>query len=141
MRLNEIMSTDVLTAEPNESAPSASERMKQQRIHHLVVMEGNALIGVISSRDLQGQSESDPRATRTVAELMTKTPITASPRTTAREAANRLRGRTIGCLPVVEGKKVVGIITTSDLLDLIGRGAAGRTGERPRPSIFRRAPR
>ena len=40
-----------------------------------------------------------------------------------RQAANLLRGRTIGCLPIVEDGKAVGIVTTTDLLELIGRGS------------------
>jgi acetoin utilization protein AcuB len=54
---------------------------------------------------------------------MTSNLATATPSMTVRQAANLLRGRTIGCLPVLEGGKPVGIVTTTDLLDLIGRGA------------------
>jgi CBS domain-containing protein len=42
---------------------------------------------------------------------------------TIRQAANLLRGRTIGCLPVLEDGKLVGILTTTDLLELIGRAS------------------
>jgi acetoin utilization protein AcuB len=51
---------------------------------------------------------------------------------TVRQAANLLRGRTIGCLPVVEDGAILGIVTTIDLLELIGRGA-----ERPVPKTRR----
>jgi CBS-domain-containing membrane protein len=40
--------------------------------------------------------------------------------TTIRQAANLLRGRTIGCLPVMEDSKLVGIVTVTDLLELVG---------------------
>jgi CBS domain-containing protein len=40
-----------------------------------------------------------------------------------REAANLMRGRSIGCLPVLDGRKLVGIVTVTDLLELLGRGA------------------
>lgn len=51
---------------------------------------------------------------------MVREVATASPETTIRQAANMLRGRTIGCLPVVEDSKLVGIVTVTDLLDLVG---------------------
>jgi acetoin utilization protein AcuB len=49
--------------------------------------------------------------------------VTASPQMTVRQAANLMRGRGIGCLAVIEGARPVGILTTTDLLELIGRGA------------------
>jgi CBS domain-containing protein len=58
-----------------------------------------------------------------VSEVMASHLVTATPETTIRQAANLLRGRTIGCLPVLYGDKPVGIVTTTDLLDLVGRGA------------------
>ena len=54
---------------------------------------------------------------------MTDNLATAAPDTTIRHAANLLRGRSIGCLPVLDEGEAVGIVTITDLLDLIGRGA------------------
>jgi CBS domain-containing protein len=42
---------------------------------------------------------------------------------TIRQAANLLRGRMIGCLPVLEGGKLIGILTATDMLEQIGRGS------------------
>jgi acetoin utilization protein AcuB len=67
--------------------------------------------------------------------------ISAAARMTVRKAANLLRGRTIGCLPVVEEGKLVGIVTISDLLERIGRGSE-RPIERGRRWILKgRGPR
>jgi acetoin utilization protein AcuB len=52
---------------------------------------------------------------------MTAPVATAAPDTTVREAANLLRGRHIGCLPIVEDGRLVGIVTVADLLDLLAR--------------------
>ena len=120
MRLREIMSTRVQTIAPTESAETAWERMSAHRIHHLVVVSENDL-GIISDTDLGGIRGETLRQGRTVADLMSPAHVKAEPETTIRQAANLLRGRSIGCLPVFEGAKLVGIITTTDLLGLIGR--------------------
>ena len=57
-----------------------------------------------------------------VAELMTRPVVTAGRTDTVRVLANLMRGRTIGCVPVVEDERLVGIVTVSDLLEALGRG-------------------
>jgi acetoin utilization protein AcuB len=92
-----------------------------RRIHHLVVTLGAGRVGVVSARDLESLAES--RSFRTVGEVMSAPAVTAEPHMTIRQAANLLRGRTIGCLPVLEDGKLIGILTTTDLLEQIGRGS------------------
>jgi acetoin utilization protein AcuB len=123
MRLMEIMTTDVETASPGEDAERAFQRMRTHRIHHLVVMDGRQVVGVVSDRDLGGPRGKGVRDGRTVSELMSEQAVTASPTTSVRQAANLLRARTIGCLPVVENGRLAGIVTLTDLLELLGRGA------------------
>jgi acetoin utilization protein AcuB len=120
MRLVEIMTRDVKTAAPGESADEAYGRMRLHRIRHLVVMDGKRVVGIISERDLGGSRGAPLRTGRTVEELMLRDVVTATPQATTRQAANMLRGRTIGCLPVMEGSKLVGIVTVTDLLELVG---------------------
>jgi acetoin utilization protein AcuB len=136
MRLQEIMSTTVETITPDTSVAEAKTRMKREGIHHLVIGRGKRLIGVISSRDL-----SAALATAPVAELVAGKPVTATPKTTVREAANLLRGRNIGCLPVTEDAAVVGIVTVSDLLELLGKGAERPTPRSTRWTLKGRGPR
>jgi CBS-domain-containing membrane protein len=116
MRLQDIMSTPVETVTPHTPVAEAHGLMKRQGIHHLVVMDGRKAVGVVSARDLTANRAGS------VGDIMSAPVATARPRATVREAANLLRGRTVGCLPIVDGGKVVGIVTTSDLLELLGRG-------------------
>jgi acetoin utilization protein AcuB len=120
MRLMEIMTTDVQAASPSEDAEKAFQRMRTQRIRHLVVLDGRRVVGVLSERDVGGARGRALRAGKTVGELMSDQAVTASPTTTVRQAANLLRARTIGCLPIVEDGKP-GIVTLTDLLELLGR--------------------
>jgi acetoin utilization protein AcuB len=104
--------------------------MRQMRIRHLVVQEGRRIVGVVSDLDLENLGSMGE--VEKVEDVMSSPAVTASPETTLRQAANLLRGRSIGCLPVVEKDRLIGIVTTTDLLDLIGRGA-----ERPIPKTRR----
>lgn len=122
MRLKEIMSTDVITAAPDESASAAWSRMDQEGVRHLVVTEGGRLLGVISERDLGGRTGGAVRRGRTVGELMTPQVATATPGTALRKAANLMHGRLIGSLPVVDDGRLVGIVTATDVLQALGRG-------------------
>jgi len=124
MRLLEVMSTQVKTAEGAEDAEAALFRMKQGGFHHLVVMRGSQVEGVLSSEDLGGPKGEAVRRGKTVADLMVRSPLVADSKTTLRTAANLLRGRSIGCLPVVDDGKLTGIVTVSDICSWVGRGAA-----------------
>lgn len=126
MRLREIMKTRVESISANESAEAAANRMRSARIRHLVVQDGKKIVGVISDRDI-GRLGSF-RQIETVEEVMSAPVVTASPDTTLMKAANLLRGRTIGCLPIMERGGLVGIVTITDVLELVGRGE-----ERPVP--------
>jgi len=122
MRLADIMSSPVETIDVDESAENAWNRMQLRKIHHLVVMKEGEAVGVISARDLSGPRGVALRWAGSVEELMSPQIVTASPDTTVREAANLLRGRNIGCLPILRGRKVVGIVTITDLIEMVGRG-------------------
>jgi acetoin utilization protein AcuB len=122
MRIYEIMTSNVQTAPVHESAERAWELMRSNRIHHLVVLRNKEVVGIVTDRDLGGARGASLRANRTVEQLMTPHVVSAGPKTTVREAANLLRGRSVGCLPVIERGRILGIVTVSDLLDLIGRG-------------------
>lgn len=113
------MKESVETVGPGDTADVAWERMGQRRIRHLIAMEGREVVGILSQRDIASAAA---RKGRAVEDLMSAPAVTAEPRTTLREAANELRGRTLGCLPVLDKGKLLGIVTTTDLLELLGRG-------------------
>jgi len=126
MRVQDVMSNEVQTIQPSATAGDAWEYMQSKRIHHLVVTDRGAIVGVLSDRDEGGRAGRAVRAGRRVRDLMTRDVVTIDRTDTVRRAARVMRGRTIGCLPVTRGRKLVGIVTTADLLELLGRG-----GDRP----------
>jgi acetoin utilization protein AcuB len=140
MRVQDVMTRDVNTVSAAATADQAWTLMRTKNIHHLVVLEGPEIAGVISNRDLGGRHGATVRDTRLVSELMTTNVVTIEPETPVRKAANLLRGRSIGCVVVVREGRVVGIVTTADLLELMGRGIERPVATTQRRTINHRAP-
>jgi len=118
MRIGDIMSEDVETISLGASVGEAREAMRRQELRHLLVMEGQRVVGVVSDRDLGRGSKNDGTW---IEDVMSKPIVTVERDATLRKAANLMRGNRIGCLPVLEEGRPVGIVTISDLLDLIGK--------------------
>ena len=140
MRVNEIMSLNVKTVTASTSADDAWEMMRGARIHHLVIMEGKVVAGVFSARDAGGARGNAVRAGHMVSDLMSKHLVTAEKDATVKKVANLMRGHTIGSVVVVDTGRPVGIVTTSDLLELLGRGAIKPTPVSKRAPLNFRAP-
>ena len=141
MRLQDVMTHPVETIEPDQSADEAWNRMRIGGFHHLVVKEGGRVLGVLSDRDLGGSRGAALRRGHSAGELMSAPVVTASSRTTVRQAANLLRGRFLGCLPVVNGRRLVGIVTIADLLELVGRGRERAVVQGKRWTLKHRGPK
>lgn len=124
MRVSDIMNAPVYTIGADEAATAAWETMRFRRTRHLVVKDADGRVrGVVSASDLGGKNGESLRAGRRVRELMTEKLVTVTPETTVREAANLMRGHSVNCLPVFNGRdRLKGIVTVVDLLELIGRG-------------------
>jgi CBS domain-containing protein len=66
--------------------------------------------------------------------------VTVEPTMTVRQAANVMRGRSIGCLVVARSGRAIGIVTVSDILELVGRGLDRGAVKSTRPTLHHRAP-
>ena len=140
MRVQDVMTEDVKTISPAAAADDAWSLMRFNRVHHLVVLRGRRVVGVLSDRDAGGRRGAWVRANSLVADLMTAPAVTVEPTMTIRQAANLMRGRSIGCLVVVESGHAVGIVTVSDLLELVGRGLDRGAAKSGRPLLQHRTP-
>jgi acetoin utilization protein AcuB len=139
MRVFEVMTEGVQTVSPAMPASDACELMRGKRLHHLVVTQGKEILGVLSDRDTGGRVGAAARAGLTVADIMTRHVVTVGRTDTIRTVANLMRGRTIGCVPVLDEGKLVGILTVSDLLEMLGRGIE-RPAKPARPLATHRVP-
>lgn len=103
---------------PDDSVYDALKLLADHEVGALVVMDGAALVGVLSERDytrkvaLQGRNSRDTR----VAEIMTRQVIVVNPRTGTRDCMALMREKRIRHLPVVEGGTVLGMISIRDLM-------------------------
>ncbi len=137
MRLQDVMSREVRTIAASTTADEAWSLMRNHGIHHLVVTEGRRVAGVVSARDERRPSAGDDT---TVGDVMTAPAVTADQNMTARRAANTMRSRSIGCLVVVDSARPIGIVTVTDLLELMGRGFDKRVPTATRRTISHRVP-
>lgn len=119
------MTAEVVTVKPDDTLKQANHLLKSHRIQHLPVVEGDTLVGIVSGTDIRNSTlevtEVDHKGemlvkNRTVEEIMIKDVITVSPWDTVEDALLIFHRRRFGALPVVEGKKLVGIITKVDVL-------------------------
>ena len=137
MRVREVMHKQTLrTIKPNETVAFGKELFRRYDVHHLLVMDGRDLVGIVADRDLADQREDLP-----IEKLMISPPITIPPDEHIRKAAALMSGQVIGSLPVVEDGKVLGIITTYDLISLIAKGAIHPAPNAERPVLAKRGPR
>jgi acetoin utilization protein AcuB len=133
MYVGRIMHTHLVTVPPDTTILKAKEIIAEKKIHHLLVVNSNQdLLGIISDRDIK-QSWASPATTLSIHELnyllsqltvemiMVKKIITISPNTTIERAAHIMQQNRISSLPVIEGGKLVGIITTNDVMEVLLR--------------------
>lgn len=125
--VSQIMSKDLVVLTPTQSLYDAERLFNKHNIRHIPVVESDRIVGVISRSDLLRISYSNLSADEesvesliydsyTIPQVMTRVPITIDPETTIKEAAEILSLHSFHSIPVVDKGKLVGIITTTDLL-------------------------
>jgi CBS domain-containing protein len=118
-----LMSTDLFTVRPDDLVDLAASVMEWRHIRHVPVEDDEGrLVGLISHRDLlrllaQGMLSRSAKEV-TVREIMIRDLMTIAPETPTLEALTIMRRRKIGCLPVVENDRLIGIVTAYDFLSL-----------------------
>ena len=126
------MSPEPVIIAPNQSLPEAHALMKESQVRRLPVVDAGKLVGIISLSDVLEAEPSNANslsifelnyllARLSVAEIMTKHPISVGPMTPLAEAAQIMLQKKIGGLPVVDNNMLVGIITESDIFRALVR--------------------
>jgi CBS domain-containing protein len=128
------MSRVVRTVGRNDQLAVADRLMKDERIRHLPVLDEDGLVcAVVSQRDLfrgallralgyGGRAEESMLRQVVIKEAMSETVVTTGPDAPLAEAARAMVEHKVGCLPVVEGEKLVGILTETDVVRLVAEG-------------------
>ncbi|MBT3432638.1 MAG: CBS domain-containing protein [Nitrospinaceae bacterium] len=129
MKVKELMASQVETLGRNDTLSFAEDLMKMKRFRHLPVLEDELLVGIVSQRDLfraalssamgfGTKAQGEYLKTVLVKEVMTDEVVTIRPDDDITKAAKKMLREKIGCLPVVNGDKLVGLISESDIVRL-----------------------
>jgi acetoin utilization protein AcuB len=126
------LSARLHTIKPRESVTRARALLEKHRINQLPVVEDGVLVGIVTDRDLRdavnaittsahsaGTTERTPEtADETPIDMvMSHNAITLAPHSTIITAAELMRRERIGSVPIVDGQKLVGIVTRGDILE------------------------
>lgn len=127
MKVKEVMVKEVATLDINDELSLANDIMRLGRIRHLPVVDGSRLVGIVSERDLfrsslaqalgyGGQASRDLMKTLRIKDIMVPGVATTSPEANLCDAVKTMMHKKIGCLPVVEDDRLVGLITETDIM-------------------------
>ena len=129
--IGRIMTTRVVTIEMDDSLEVVRDIFKKVRFHHLLVVDNEKLVGIISDRDMlkavspfvgtMSETTRD-RATlnKRAHQIMSHHPVTVRSSCTLQEAAELMLARGVSCLPITTvGGEVLGIVTWKDVLRAI----------------------
>jgi CBS domain-containing protein len=134
MTVRDVMTPKVLTIAADETMENAGIQMTEAGVHQLVVRgKRGGVVGVVGRGDISGA----PRTAR-IRDYMPRRLLSVHPDTPIGHAAALMRAYAIGSLPVISGRRLVGIVTVSDILDLVeGGDALPGTNAAVRPKSFR----
>jgi CBS domain-containing protein len=127
MLVRHLMQREVATLDVTDRLDLADDIMRLGRIRHLPVVDGTRLVGIVSQRDLfraatssllqlRREAERDWLGHMTVAAVMSRPVYSVAPHITLRTAVRIMCEHRIGCLPVVEDDRLVGLLAESDCL-------------------------
>jgi CBS domain-containing protein len=136
--VRQLMTPVVQTLRRNDQLTIADDLMRAQRIRHLPVLDEEGIVcGVVSQRDLfrgalakalgyGATAQQKLHSMLLVKEVMSTSVLTIGPHEPIANAARLMLEHKIGCLPVVDGEKLVGILTETDFVELALQGAESR---------------
>ena len=131
MPIATIMTKDLITVNHSDDLTTAEILFKRHNIRHIPVVDGKEIIGMLSYTDLlrisyadavyEYETEVDTMVYNmfTIEQVMAKTLVKVSPQTTIKEVAELLSEKEFHALPVVDNNELVGIVTTTDLINYL----------------------
>ena len=117
MNLGEIMATELVTCDPNETISQAAQKMKNRNIGSCPVVDDGKLVGMVTDRDIttRAVAKGFDVNQKTVREIMSARPITGYPSMSLEDACEMMSEHQIRRLPIVEENQLIGIVALADL--------------------------
>jgi CBS domain-containing protein len=119
MKISEVMTPAAVTDRPDDTLRQAAGKMREQQTGSLLVLDGQELVGIVTERDVLKAVATDVPLDTPISEAMSKDLITVEPGTSLREAARIMTEKWIRHLPVLEGGRLVGIVSQRDLAGVL----------------------
>jgi CBS domain-containing protein len=115
--IREVMTQHVVTVPGSAPLAEAARRMREDDIGDVIVMDGDAMCGMVTDRDIvvRGIAVGKDPQSATVSEICSHELVTAAPDDTIDHAAQLMRERAVRRVPVVEGGRPIGIVSIGDL--------------------------
>jgi CBS domain-containing protein/gamma-glutamylcysteine synthetase len=139
LRVDQYMATDLFTVQPDDPVEIVANLMSWERIRHVPVEDkDHKLVGLVGYRSVMrflagGGSIIDTP----VSEIMKKQLTTVTPETPTLDALRVMRKTRIGCLPVVQDEKLVGILTEEDLMNIASKLMEERLAQNPSEPLLK----
>ena len=138
MRVRDVMEKEVVTLGSDDTLDLVDDLMRLGRIRHMPIVRDGQLVGLVSQRDLfraaissvlhvRASAEREWLAKIAVGEIMTTTLFTIGPDAPIGDAIEVMVNKKIGCLPVVQGGTLVGLLSESDCLRHLARALRAET--------------
>ena len=127
LSIDALMNREVVKAAADETVAQVAARMSEASVGAVVIVEGEELAGLFSERDLLRRviaDGKDPAATE-VGSVATREVVSVEPRSPLRECAEALKAHKLRHLPVVEGRRVVGIVSARDFFEAVASELEG----------------
>jgi CBS domain-containing protein len=133
-RVRDVMCEKIVTISADERLSTVEDIMTLGHVRHMPVVRAGKLVGVVSERDLLRASLSNLSAFGTeqrraflqaveIKRVMSTPPIVIDPDASVVEAAAVMAEKRIGCLPVLDGERIVGMLTETDVLRYVAAAA------------------
>ncbi len=130
--VRDFMSAPATSLSQDASLLDAVLTFRRTQFRHVPIVDGETVVGILTERDVQRVAPSmlaritqeeynDIFQNTPIKRVMTRNPMSVTPATPLREAAALMNGNKVGCLPVVEGGRLVGILTVIDMLGVLVR--------------------
>ena len=122
--VTDVMKTDLVTLDASQTIKDAAVKMDEKNVGCVIITEENNPVGILTERDFVKRITSKEKSLSTpLSEVMSSPLITAKPDDTVWDAAEIMKVKNIHKIPVQDGNKVVGILTTSDLVEICSVGS------------------
>ena len=116
MIVAEVMSTKIITISPEESIRNAADKMIENGVDVLLVIDRGNLCGILTEKDIIRAIHDNISLDSPISKVMTKNVITISPDASLEDAAEIMVSNKIKKLPVVEENNIIGIVTATNLI-------------------------